>query len=238
MTEAAVAEPEFPPLLHGVDVGADDPFAVACTQAARDAEPGRIHYARTGDSLRAAITLAPEQPLGDAIGVLFAVQLGLIDALGALAPPEFAVHVQWPDRLRVNGALCGQFRAVASTDDPDAEPDWLVIGIDVPILPPADVEPGERPDETCLFAEGCGELTAAELLETWSRHMMVWIHTFLTEGFAPLHEAWRGKGDAIGSDVLTPEPGHFTGLDARGGMLLRVGDETRLLPLTEILEAR
>jgi biotin-(acetyl-CoA carboxylase) ligase len=210
---------------------------VACAEAARDAEPGRIHYARTEDSLRAAVTLAPEQPLAEAIGILFAVQLGLIDALGALAPPEIAVHVQWPDRLRVNGALCGQFRAAASTVDPAAEPDWLVIGLDVPILPRDDIEPGEQPDETCLFAEGCGELTASELLEGWSRHMLVWIHTYLTEGFAPLHEAWRGKCDAIGSDVTQPRDGHFVGLDERGGMVLRTGDETRLLPLTQMLEA-
>lgn len=238
MTDAAVAEPDFPPLLHGVDVGAADPFKIAYAEAALEAEPGRIHYARAEDNLHAAITLVPEQPLVKAIGVLFAVQLGLIDALGALAPPGIAVHVQWPDRLRINGALCGLVRAAASTNDPLAEPDWLVIGLDLPILPRADTEPGEHPDQTCLFAEGCGELTAADLMETWSRHMLVWIHTFLTDGFPPLHENWCGKCGAIGTYITTPEAGHFVGLDELGGMILRMGEVTKLIPLTRILEAK
>ncbi|MFT6774849.1 MAG: BirA family biotin operon repressor/biotin-[acetyl-CoA-carboxylase] ligase [Paracoccaceae bacterium] len=232
--------PVFPPLLRGVPSPAGvDPMAAAVADAAANGDPGRIHYALSGDALHAAVVLIPEVPLADAMGAMLAVQLGLNDALGALAPPEVAVHLRWPGRLSVNGGACGRFRAVASTTDPEAEPDWLVVGLEVTILPPPEHEPGLSPDETSLFGEGCGEVVALELLETWSRHMLVWLHRFLTDGIAPLREAWRGKCAEIDTDVITPEPGRFLGLDERAGMILRRPDgATAIFSLTSMLEPR
>jgi len=228
--------PDFPPLLQGQPVRSGDPFLAALAATRHAVEPGLIHYALSDDALRAAITLAPEVPLESAIGVVWAVQLGLADALGALVPPEVAVHFRWPDRLLVNGALCGRFRAVAATRDPLAEPDWLVVGVDLAILPDPAVEPGTHPDQTTLFAEGCGEITPLELLEAWSRHMLLWIHTYLDGGMAALHEDWCAKCDGLGQAVTQPQPGTLIGLDERGGLLLRQGDATLVLPLTQILE--
>lgn len=240
MTQAPLlSRPDFPPLLKGKAVGAQvDPFNKALAAALTDRmEPGLIHYAESEDVLRAAVTFAPEQPLGDAIRVVYAVQLGLSDAIGALAPPEVAVQFTWPDGLKVNGAGCGGFRAAASSNDPECEPDWLIVGLEVPIFA-TQGDAGLTPNETTLHDEGCVELTAPAIISSWSRHMLVWVNTYLGEGFAPLHENWRGKCDDIGSDVTAPEPGLFMGLDERGGMLLRRGDHTRLIPMTTMLEAR
>ncbi len=224
---------EFPPLLKGRAV-AGDPFEMAC-EAAGEADPGTVFHAPDEAVMRAAIVLAPEVTLREAMGVSFAISLGISDALGALAPPEVGVHLVWPDRLRVNGALCGRLSARASTRDPEAEPDWLVIGIEVPILPGTAAEPGRTPDETCLVDEGCGDITAPTLIETWARHMMNWLHIYLTDGFAEVHEDWRSKAWRLGKRVDTPAPGTFVGLDEWGGMLLKSGDETRILPLTDML---
>jgi len=231
-------KPDFPPLLSGKSVAARvDPFDKALAEVLTDeVTPGLIHYAENEDTLRAAITLAPEQGLADAVGVIFAVQLGLTDALGALGPPEVALHFTWPGGLKVNGASCGGFRAAADTMNPDAEPAWLIVGIDVPLA--MQNQGGLTPDQTTLFNEGCVELTTPGILESWSRHMLNWIHIYLSEGFAPLHEAWRGRCDAIGTEITTPETGLFVGLDERGGMLLRQGAETKIIPLTTILEVR
>ena len=68
-----------------------------------------------GATLSAAVALAPECALEDAMAMVFATALGFSDALGALAPPEVAVHMVWPAGLRVNGARCGGLRAAAST---------------------------------------------------------------------------------------------------------------------------
>ena len=179
--------------------------------------------------MRAAILLAPETPLSQAISVSFAASLGLNDALGALAPPEVAVHLEWPDRLRVNGALCGRFRAAASTTDPGTEPDWLVVGVEVQVLPGGPTAPGDHPNETCLHEEGCGAVTAPDLIEAWARHMMNWLHIYLTDGFEPLHREWLVKAHGR-------EEGTFIGLDEHGGLILKDGDRTRILPLTQMLE--
>lgn len=248
---AGLLQPDFPPLLKGIPLGAAvDPFAAAIKAAQDEAAqdeaaqvmlgmgdgvtPGLVHYAQRDDVLRAAVTFAPEVPLSQAIGVLWAVQLGFADALGALAPPEVAVQFDWPGGLRVNGARCGGFRACASTQDPLEEPDWLVVGLEVALRLHADS--GETPDQTALSEEGCAEITAPELLESWSRHMLVWVHSYLHEGLGPLHESYRGKVQSIGEDITMPEPGHFTGLDEAGGMILRLSDSTTILPLTQILE--
>ncbi len=233
MTAPGLARPDFPPLLKGKPVAPQvDPMAKALADALTgEVEPGLIHYAERDDAMRAAITLAPEEPLGRAVGVIFAVELGLSDALGALAPPEVAVHFVWPGGLRVNGAACGGVRARASTTDAAAEPDWLIAAVDVPIADEGDG--GAQPDRTTLHAEGCVEITTPALIESWSRHMMSWIHRYLSEGFAPLHEAWRGKCEDIGQET---DQGLFLGLDEHGGKLLRRGAETRLIPLTTMLE--
>jgi len=178
--------------------------------------------------------LAPQAPLGQAVSVAFAVALGFGDALGALAPPEVAVHYEWPGVFRVNGARCGAMRVMADTADATAEPDWLVIALDVPFLPEG-ADPGETPDRTCLGEEGCVDITPERLLESWSRHTLMWINTWMTDGFAPLHEAWRARARGIGEDL--PEGGTFVGLDEWGGQLVRSGAETRLRPLTRLLEA-
>jgi BirA family biotin operon repressor/biotin-[acetyl-CoA-carboxylase] ligase len=228
--------PSFPPLLHGM-LAQGDPFAAALDDlAGAEAEPGRVYYAVRDDALHAALVLAPDMPLADAMGALIAVQLGLSDALGALAPPEVAVQARWPDILLVNGGVCGRFRAAASGVDPAAEPDWLVLGLEVDILPAADFDPGLHPDRTTLYGEGCSEVAAIDLIEAWSRHMMSWLHTFMSEGVAPLHTAWSAKCAGLGEDVTLPQPGRFLGLDEKAGMILRRTDGDVIFPLTDMLE--
>lgn len=101
---------------------------------------------------------------------------------------------------------------------------------------PLEAEPGVRPDRTTLHDEGCVEIVAQRLVEAWARHMLVWINRFLDDGLAPLHAAWRDRCLSLGEEIDRPAPGVFVGLDELGGMLLRSGEETRLIPLHEMLE--
>jgi biotin-(acetyl-CoA carboxylase) ligase len=237
MTDAADDEtPSFPPLLRGLEVArGQDPFTKAVAEAALGADPGLLVWARRADRMDAALVLAPEAPLGDALSIALAAALGLGDALGALAPPEVAVHFVWPGGFRVNGAVCGQMRAAASTEDAEAEPDWLVIGITVPFLPETETDdPGLAPDRTCLWEEGCSEITPHALLESWSRHTLVWINTWMDEGLAPLHAAWTARAWKMGEPL--PVGGVFMGLDEHGNQLVRLPERTELRPLTLLLE--
>lgn len=220
---------EFPPLLTGIAV-AGDPLTAALESVETEVEPGSVFYAVDEDVCHTALVLAPEVPLSDAMSVSFAVTLGMNDALGALAPPEVAVHLVWPDRIKVNGALCGELRATASSNVPTEEPDWLILELRLPVTS-VNSAPGTTPDATTLHDEGCGDITAPVLIETWARHTMNWLHIWLTEGFEPLHREWLAKADGRGEDG-------FVGLDEWGGLILKDDTGTRILPLTQLLDAK
>ncbi|QGX97049.1 DUF4444 domain-containing protein [Roseovarius faecimaris] len=232
-----MSDPSFPPLFSGQPVeGAIDPFDKALAEAARGCEAGLVVYNLGANSLRAAIVFAPEQPLEDAIIVLPVCAVGFQNALGALAPPEVAVHLEWSGGLRVNGASCGRLRVAASDRDPKAEPNWIVIGLDLPLWPEND-DPGSTPDVTSLYAEGCSEVEPARLLEAWVKHTLVGLNRWSDDGVAPLHREWRGLAHDMGETVeVAGHKGIFMGVDERFGMLLRDDDTTHLIPLTYLLE--
>ncbi len=234
MTDGTDMTPAFPPLLTGEEAPhGTDPFDKAVATALIGCEAGRVVWARRADRLVAAIILAPEAPLSEAMSISFACSLGFGDALGALGPPETAIHYTWPGGILVNGASVGALRAAASSEIADAEPDWLVVGIDVALMPEG--EGGEDPSRTCLYAEGCGEIPPVALLESWSRHTLVWINTWLDDGLAPLHAAWRERGWRLGEKL--PDGGLFVGLDEWGGQLVKTGETASVRPLTKLLSA-
>lgn len=228
--------PTFPPLMWG-EAAPDDAFDHAVTKAVLGCDAGLVSYALRPNDMQAALVFAPEVPLAKAIAMLPLCGVGFQNALGALAPPEVSVHLDWFGGILINGAKCGHFRAMASTDDPTATPDWLVVGFTLPLVPPSD-DMGHTPDQTALFAEGCADVSPPALLESWSRHTLNWLNRWESEGVAPLHAEWRGLAHGIGADVENQSlKGWFMGVDEDFGMLLRDADTTHLIPLTKTLEA-
>ncbi|MBD3679428.1 MAG: DUF4444 domain-containing protein [Rhodobacteraceae bacterium] len=232
--------PSFPPLLSG-EATDGDPFALAVARAKEGTDAGLITHRVRPDRLAAAVVLAPETPLRDALAMVLAAMNGFADAFGALSPSEVACQFVWPGGIRINGARCGSFRAAASTTNPANEPDWLVIGFEVPFFAEADAEPGDNPEETTLWDEGCSEIEPLRLLESWSRHLLVWIHEWEETGMSRLHEDWLGRAFTMGEDTAVTlggrsHEGTMLGLDEAGGLLLKTGTGTELVPLTEILE--
>ncbi len=234
------AAPSFPPLFTGVETGPDEhPFQVAVNEAA-DAEPGSLYWSPRLDVLQAAILFAPDRPLGDAMAAVFVVACGLHDCLGALAPPETSVQHVWPNRILVNGGACGTIFATAPSRQWDGIPNWLVAGLEVELAPiPGD--PGSDPDRTSLAEEGCRSLSQRQLLESWSRHTMAWIHRWTEDGTRPVFENWlvraAGKGEArefhIGAETIH---GLFLGLGQQGSLLVRIESETREISLARVLD--
>ena len=233
-----MSEPVFPPLFTGQAVeGRTDPFAKACALAALGCDGGTIVYNIAADRLAAAIVFAPEVPLEDAMAMLPACGIGFQNALGALAPPEVAVHLTWEGGILVNGAGCGRLRAAAADCGTGEVPDWLVVGLEVPLIAEDADTPGAAPDRTSLYEEGCVEVAPDALLESWSRHTLVWINRWSDDGAEPLHGEWRGLAHGLGEEVaVSGRTGLFVGTDERFGMLLREGTATRLLPLSGLLE--
>ncbi len=229
-----MSQPVFPPLLTGHPVqGAEDPFERAQAMAALGCDAGSVIYNIQADRLRVAIVFAPEVSLQDAMAMLPLCAVGFQNALGALAPPEVAVHLGWDGLICVNGAKCGQFQVAASNIDAAEIPDWLVVGWELALIQTGDA-PGATPDITALYNEGCADVAPPQLVESWSRHMLTWLNRWQDEGNAPLHREWMGLLRGVGEPL--DEHGVFVGADERFGMLIRDGDETRLRPLTDLLE--
>jgi biotin-(acetyl-CoA carboxylase) ligase len=236
--------PLFPPLFSGLEVAAGiDPFTKACAEAALGCDAGLVVYAPAAGRMQAAIAFAPEQPLDEAMAVFIACGIGFQNALGALAPPEVGVHLSWQGEIFVNGARCGRLRVASSDTDGTSEPDWIVVGLDVPVLPADPDTPGLTPQDTCLYEEGCADVDMIHLLEAWVRHTLVWISRLESEGPRPLHSEWRGLARDMGEDISLSfdgqtHTGTFMGVDETFGILLRKGNDTQVLPLRMILENR
>lgn len=237
---AAATAPALPPLLTGVEIGPeDDPLAAAARAAAapEGVPGGSLFYAPRPDRLEAAIALAPETPLEEALFALYAAQVALADAFGALAPPEVAYEHGWPDAIRINGAEAGRFRiAAAAPEAADAPPAWLVIAVSLAAIAPVDgagadpaaaaAEPGLTPDKTTLAEEGCGDIAPQALLEAWARHFVYWLSRWLDDGPRPVIDAWRGRAVGWGETAtLARGPrrarGVVLGLDDRGALMLK-----------------
>ncbi|GAA0775858.1 DUF4444 domain-containing protein [Roseibium denhamense] len=228
---------QFPPLFQGEAVtGQADPIERAVALATVGTDSGTVVYNLTGPDLKASMVFAPEMPLEQAMTALPVCGLGFQAALGALAPPEVAVHLGWDGKIRVNGAVCGRFRVKASTADPAAEPDWLIVGLELSVTA-SKSDPGYDPNRTSLTEEGCAEVSADHLLEAWVRHTLYWINRWLDEGARPVHAEWRGLVQEIGEPVdIDDQTGTFTGVDEHFGMLLRTRDATIVIPLSSRLE--
>ncbi|HIP23756.1 MAG TPA: DUF4444 domain-containing protein [Rhodobacteraceae bacterium] len=228
----------FPPLFTGEAVsGSTDPFAKACTQAIIGVDAGLLVHSITPDFIKAAIVFAPESSLEEAMVAMIACGVGFQNAMGALAPPEVGVHLGWQGEIYVNGGRAGRLRVAASDNDPSKEPDWLVVGLELDLLPQGEGETGERPNDTCLMMEGCGDISPIRLLESWSRHTLVWLNDVETDGQRALHEQWRGLAKGMGDEVeINGSTGTFVGVDTQFGLLLKVDGETKLTPLSSILE--
>ena len=223
--------PQFPPLFAGQDAAGGDPFKMAVAVADVGCDAGLVIYDLAADRLRAAVVFAPEVTLSEATVILPICGVGLQNAIGALGPPEVSVHLGWDGTVYVNGGRCGVLRMAAS-GAPEAEPDWLVIDLTLALWPDSD-ETGLKPDQTALYAEGCAEIDAIALLESWVRHTLVGINTWADSGTAQIHREWKGLAHGLEGDMtIAGFTGSFIGLDDRLGILLKIADKTTLIPLT------
>ncbi|MEM9576659.1 MAG: DUF4444 domain-containing protein [Pseudomonadota bacterium] len=225
----------FPPLFTGMASAGEDPFALACRSAQEGCDAGLVIYDLRPDVLRAAMVFAPEVSLREAAIMLPVCGVGFQNALGALAPPEVSVHLEWGGNIRLNGAVAGTMKMAAMPRGLEDVPDWLVIGLELALWHGSD-ETGLTPDVTALFSEGCADVEAPALLEAWVRHSLVWINRWLDEGPRPLHREWSGLVHGLKEQAAQGQhSGTFVGVDENFGMILQADNNTTIIPLTDLL---
>lgn len=214
---------------------------MALRRRAADAPEGTLLWSQARGRLALALLLFPDGSLEASAPVAIAAVLALGDAIGALAPPIVAVTNAWPDRVEVNGALTGGVSLDAVGDDPDA-PERLILALEVALLSDSGQEPGQAPDMTSLLEEGCGEIEPAQLLESFSRHFLAWLHRWEEDGFQPLRSAWLARAPRSGAPVsvaLGPDrvDGQFRGLGPAGDLIIDADGRERRLSLARALAA-
>jgi len=225
-------DPTFPPMLsgHGLDVGVEL-FGEACRRAATgEAGAGDVFWGRRTDRLQCAVVLEPEVSADHSLQMVYAAMLAFGDAFGAVAPPEIGMFYRWPATFLVNDAVVGMLQvALPELDAADVVPDWLVVAVDIAIMPdPLADDPGSNPDNTTLHDEGCAEVTRTGLVESFCRHFLVWINEWSDEGFEPLHRHWLQRARDHNEETTLDHMGKthcgiFVGLDEDGNLLLRDG---------------
>ncbi len=237
-------DPTFPPLLTGHGVKSPTRAFEHALEGARAGtfSAGDLVWSHNTQRLECALVLEPEVSRARSMEILHVGMVAFADAFGALAPPEVGVLYRWPNRLRINKGEIGMMRLVASNNsDSEGVPDWLVLDLGIQIRPARMIDdPGTDLDFTNLMEEGCGEITRSELLESYARHLLTWIHNWSADGFRSVHDTWMDRAEDEESEITLAYEGEtligtFMGLDESGNLLLREGEKTRLLSVENAL---
>jgi biotin-(acetyl-CoA carboxylase) ligase len=231
--------PTFPPLLKGHRIPKErDTVKTACAMIAKQSiGAGDIVWSEDNHRLRFALVLEPEVERNKCCEMLYLVMVAFGDAAGAISPPEIAITYRWPGLVLVNEAVVGHVDLRLPESAAEAIPDWMVASVDIAIRPERlEANPGHTPEKTTMWDEGCGEITRTELLESVSRHIVNWIHTWTEDGFKPVHQQWTGRISEKAAIMDGLAKGEFVGLDDNGNALVREADRITSIDTLEALK--
>jgi biotin-(acetyl-CoA carboxylase) ligase len=142
----------------------------------------------------------------------------LTDAIAAAAPPETAIHIDWPDALYVNWGLVGGGRlAWPAKTAANKVPDWLVFGGMIRTASKTAVDPGLTPNLTALDEEGFAEITSNHVIESFARNLMLLLNDWQESGFAAVSKAYCER--------LSRENGKNWHIDDNGDLISLNGDQ-------------
>lgn len=197
MSHVSAAEPiHLPPPFTLVRLReSGDAFAHAC-RIAPESGAGTLVYVGRFDLAEFAVVLEPAEPLRSARRAFYAGMVALTDALRAYAPPSKPITIGWPDAVRIDGGLVGGGRlGWPSGAGEDAPPPWLVFAAMIRTVAMNDDDPGIHPLASALDQEGFGEAGAAQITESFARHLMLALDGWRVDGF-----------DSVARDYLTRMP--------------------------------
>lgn len=214
--------PSLPPAFHLValdsEVGA---FARAVRAAPRGVDDGTLYWTERSDRVDLAVVLEPEAPAAQTLEALYVLMVAAGDALGAALPPVVPVAFGWPGDLILAQARVGRVQAaLAPVADTDGVPPWLVLGLRIDVAALGD-NPGLMVERTSLHGEGAGDVGVVQLVESVSRHFLLWTNRWQEDSLAPIRAAWNARCYRRGETAtLTlaegPVEGRIDGLDVHG----------------------
>ncbi len=171
---------------------AGDAFAHACA-IAEEAGAGTLVWVRRFDHVELAVVLEPEDCLSRARRAHYAGMNALASALATHAPPSKPVTFDWPDAIRVDGVLVGGARLGFPADTRNDEtPAWLVFSTMIRTTVVHGPETGMRPLTGALDEVGFENISAEEIIASFSRHLMAILHEWSEDGFDNIARTWLG----------------------------------------------
>jgi biotin-(acetyl-CoA carboxylase) ligase len=190
-----------------------DAFAHAISLAPQQGA-GTLVYVGRFDLAEFAVVLEPDEPLRQARLAFYAGMVALADALAALAQPETAIGIDWPDAISVNYGLVGGGRlAWPQGASEDEMPAWLVFGGSVRTVSMTGAEPGLNPLVTALEEEGFTDVASNQVVEGFARHFMVALDAWKESGFDTVAKSYLER--------LPREEGLSRAIDGNGDLLVR-----------------
>jgi biotin-(acetyl-CoA carboxylase) ligase len=190
-----------------------DAFGHAVAVAAKQGAGTLVHVGRF-DLAEFALVLEPEEPLRQARRALYAGMAALVEALAAVAQPETAIVIDWPDAILINGGLVGGGRIAWPEEMSDDEvPSWLVFGAMIRTATMAIDEPGTNPAITTLSEEGFIDTTVNHVVESFARNFMVALDVWQEKGFGAVAKNYI--------EMLPREKGLRREIDENGDLLVR-----------------
>lgn len=232
----------FPPLITGHRTEAFvNPADVAISEIGeKKAGAGDLYWSPAEDHLTFAIILEPDVSRDRCYEMVFAAMVAFGDAAGALMPPEVSLTYAWPATVLLNNGCVGTADLVVSETCSDKQvPDWLVLSMDITLLPD-DIhqDSGLTYGKTSFWDEGCGDITRDDFLSSLSRHLLTWLHNWGEEGFKPVHDHWLQRIEAKGTLAIQYDgvlhDGTVIALDETGNAIFQCTDGTTTLLQTEI----
>jgi len=205
---------------------------------AREQTAGRGRHGRTWHSppgnsylsllLRPACTPSEASQLGFVAGVALADTVSQFGATTAT--------LKWPNDLMLAGKKASGI-LLESAAAPDGRLDWVVVGIGVNVAS----SPSDIPDVTSLQAEGVA-VSVEAFVEALLARFFAGLALWQAEGFAPVRQRWLDFAAPSGSPLRVRLPtgdvsGKFSGIDARGSLLLETDGGVRRVDVGDVFPA-
>jgi BirA family transcriptional regulator, biotin operon repressor / biotin---[acetyl-CoA-carboxylase] ligase len=208
-------------------------WIVAERQTEGRGRQGRTWLSEPGN-LTATYLCAPRLGPAEAAQLSFVAALAVADLVDGLSPG--LATLKWPNDVLIRGRKVAGI-LLESAGGADGLVQWLAIGIGVNLTYHPE---GTEFPATSFVAEGLAAPPLREAVARLARALDHWLAIHARDGFAPVRDAWLGRGPEPGAR-LTVRLGHeilagtFAGLSEDGALMLRGADgELRRISAGEV----
>ncbi len=196
-------------------------------------------WADPAGNLASTLVMRPEGTPAQAALRSFVAALALFDACVAVTGRAQGLALKWPNDVLMNGGKLAGILLESSGQGRGLG--YLAIGIGVNLaeapLPEA-VEPGAVRPVSLLSETGVAvtpEDFLGELAAAYARHEAC----FVTQGFAPIREAWLARAARLGEGITartgrSETAGTFETVDEQGNLVLNTANGRVSIPAADI----